>query len=1367
MSEQFLATAFVRIQPQIRGFKGQLQKQVNDAIRTSTFSVKVKVTPDFRGFKTALNAGLRNIQGGLTPLKVPVTPVAGKTAAATSGGTSKARDDTAKLSQVQATAKKSTDFLSESFRLNALASAQMSAAFTRSSIQLTGLASAEVQLTGATTALKTVEEGLIAAIRSGNQARVAELTSTRQSLLTIQAEAKTIIQSAAAHELLSDIRTKSAAATEIANIALTRTLTLQAKDAAFTQASQAVKAQLAVIESALATARKAQNEVLEAGLIAQQAELSLIAEKLAVEGALFGVMAKETIATEALKTARAELAIVLQTEIAALTTLDEVKIADAALTRAATKEQTAFAAAEEVGVAAINAETLALERNVAVQRAALASQKDLIKGQIAQNTQQKTATRGALATILSLFGVRGATLAAGNAFLVGAAAVAVFAKAVSSAASLEQELNVFQATADATATEMERVRSTAVELGADISLPAVSAADAAQSFTALAKAGLDVRDAIDGARGVLQLATAAQIDNAQATELVASALNSFSLEGIEATRVADLLTGAANEAQGSITDMGIALQQSSAVARQAGLSLEDTVAFITLLAKNGIRGSDAGTSLRTALLRLIAPTEQASKLLKQFNIRVLDVEGSIRPQAFAELANELDKLGATERNQVLRKIFGQDAIRAAVIFGREGTAGLNAVREATQRVGLASELAEARTKGFSGQVEALKNNTATLGLVLGKLSIGPLGKLVDTLNEAAGAANALSNAIQDLGSADQKSGGGGFLSGLKETLFSSGGDQIREIRSVVGLLKSGNRENIFTDFGRLETATDRVKRINQQIRESVDSAKDLSLGLRDVEGPEEALNVLGSLSGRLIGNSEDAEIARAKIAELATLILALGRTPTLVEISLLFDDSAVKTGLDGVKSLIKRTRLEAELSIAKASLELIKLQAKVTGQDAASLFIAQWASVLTPDAFKKIMEEAFPGLLAAIPRSFAAELPKGSLEGGGLIGKEILGRIAGFDRAKVRAQLKGSTTDLVTVLQQEQAFLQSQLQRNIVQKQPGLKAAVESALLSVQQDIESIAQDRIDKSKDAADAIAKAQEDADKNVLKSFSNREEDAENKILKAEATDSLKDDIKSNIELRAILRKQIRAADDKIKNLETRRDFVRTTRRKILALTNEIRADQRKQRQEERQGVRDTADRAIRGVELDIELAEINENTGVEVKLRRKLIAQLQERIKLEKGNTNKIKELRNEIARQKVAIKEALEESEDRKDAFKALLFSFLQTQQGFAANLLSNLIPTNVTGLSGNAAAAGSGGSLAGRAGAAPLFQPPREISEASTAAAARLGVSSGQANTTNDILNRILRQLEILTGTNRHPEARHQRAASNASLDIH
>lgn len=336
--------------------------------------------------------------------------------------------------------------------------------------------------------------------------------------------------------------------------------------------------------------------------------------------------------------------------------------------------------------------------------------------------QQKLLARGAGATGLSILGVRGATLAASASFLIGAAAAASFAKAIQATAQLQTQLNVFQATTHATAQQMEAVRAAAVALGNDITLPAVGAKDAATAMVELAKAGLSVSDSIAGARGVLQLATAANIDIAAAVELAANALNAFQLSGSEAVHVADVLANAANAAQGSITDMGQALAQTAAVGHQVGLTFEDTTTFITDMAKSGIRGSDAGTSLRVALLRIVNPTKQAGEEFKKLGISVRDAQGNLRPEFFLELGAALRNVSKAQRDATLALIGGQDAVRALSVLTRQSLPEFLATRAALRQQGTAADVASARTKGLAGAAEQLKNTLATVGLSAQALS---------------------------------------------------------------------------------------------------------------------------------------------------------------------------------------------------------------------------------------------------------------------------------------------------------------------------------------------------------------------------------------------------------------------------------------------------------------------------------------------------------------------------------------------------------------------------------------------------------------------------------------------------------------------
>lgn len=461
---------------------------------------------------------------------------------------------------------------------------------------------------------------------------------------------------------------------------------------------------------------------------------------------------KDAASVRLLAQATAEQALADQAAISADTRHNTLLAAKQTAMRAATTAQLELNAATTAGTraAAIRTRDLALEQAANIEKvllseaqarkavaAAAREQNAAVRASATEATRaarsQEQIRRGAFATGLSFLGIRGATLAASRSFLVGAASIAIFAKALQNAGRFTDQINIFRATTQATAEELQRVREAARALGADIKLPGVTAADAAESMTELAKAGLDVQDSIDGARGVLQLATAAAISNAQAVELAANALNAFELAGRDATRVADVFANAANAAQGSIVDIGIAFQQASAAGRQVGLSFEDTTAFLTQLARAGLRGSDAGTSLRTALLRLIRPSEAARERLRALGVEVRDAQGRLRPDVFIQLAEATRNLGPAARDAAIALVGGQDAFRAISILGRQSIKDFIALRRELRQQGTAGELAAARMEGLRGSLEALSNTFSTIGVRVGAGVTPALQSVVDGL----------------------------------------------------------------------------------------------------------------------------------------------------------------------------------------------------------------------------------------------------------------------------------------------------------------------------------------------------------------------------------------------------------------------------------------------------------------------------------------------------------------------------------------------------------------------------------------------------------------------------------------------------------
>lgn len=317
-------------------------------------------------------------------------------------------------------------------------------------------------------------------------------------------------------------------------------------------------------------------------------------------------------------------------------------------------------------------------------------------------------TEGAQASIQSLASSlrsTGQTLS----LAVSAPLLGVGAAAVASAAGFEQSMNVMQQVSGATAGQMEALQATALQLGAETSF---SAGEAASAMLELAKAGLSVDEVQGAIAGTLDLAAAGGLGLAQAAEIAANAVNTFGMDATQTSTVANMLAAAANASSVEVTDLAAGMQMAGAVFASNGQSVQSLTAALGLLGNAGIKGSDAGTSLKTMLMRLAAPTEVAAALMETLGLNVYTADGAMRP--FGDIVGDLSTVTAglsdEQRNMALSTIFGADAIRAATILATAGSAGFAGMTAAVGQQGAAADVANARMKGLGGAVEYLKGS---------------------------------------------------------------------------------------------------------------------------------------------------------------------------------------------------------------------------------------------------------------------------------------------------------------------------------------------------------------------------------------------------------------------------------------------------------------------------------------------------------------------------------------------------------------------------------------------------------------------------------------------------------------------------------
>ncbi|KUM39021.1 hypothetical protein AR689_07655 [Arthrobacter sp. EpRS71] len=328
------------------------------------------------------------------------------------------------------------------------------------------------------------------------------------------------------------------------------------------------------------------------------------------------------------------------------------------------------------------------------------------------------------------------TIAGIAAAATGAAGVLAAKFAISSAADYEQSLNIFRSVSGATAEQMKMVAAQSRELGKDISLPGISAKDAALAMVELAKAGLSVNDTMAASKGVLALAKAGQMDTAAAAEVAANALNAFNLQGGEAGRIADLLAAAANASSADVKDLAYSLQMSSAGAAAVKVPVEDLTSAIAEMANNGIKGSDAGTSLKTMFMNLIPTTDKAKKSFRALNLDFYDAKGNF--VGIREMVRQLEEgtkdLTDEQKALHIEQIFGADSSRAANILLKEGVKGYDEMSKAVNRQGAATALAAAQNAGFKGAIDTLRSSLETVAIDIGMKLLPSLTAIATNLS---------------------------------------------------------------------------------------------------------------------------------------------------------------------------------------------------------------------------------------------------------------------------------------------------------------------------------------------------------------------------------------------------------------------------------------------------------------------------------------------------------------------------------------------------------------------------------------------------------------------------------------------------------
>ncbi|MGD7047677.1 phage tail tape measure protein [Rossellomorea marisflavi] len=323
--------------------------------------------------------------------------------------------------------------------------------------------------------------------------------------------------------------------------------------------------------------------------------------------------------------------------------------------------------------------------------------------------------------------------------------------AVNTAKNFESQVARVSAISGASAEELNLLRQSALDLGAASSK---SASEVAVGQEELAKLGMTANEILGAMPGVISAAEASGSDMAQTAEVMASSLNIFGLEATEATRVADVLAAVANGSAASINDMQYALKYAGPPASALGVSLEELSASVGVLMDSGMKGEQAGTTLRGALLSLLNPSEENTKLMESMGIAITDTSGNFVgiSKLVENLSDSMEGMTETQKAANLAALVGTESVSGMLSLM---SAGPDKIDEFTKSLenseGASAKTAAIMKDNLGGSLEQLQGALETASITIGT-ALTPaiqfvaegIRKLIELFNKMpAGAQNAI------------------------------------------------------------------------------------------------------------------------------------------------------------------------------------------------------------------------------------------------------------------------------------------------------------------------------------------------------------------------------------------------------------------------------------------------------------------------------------------------------------------------------------------------------------------------------------------------------------------------------------------------
>ena len=298
----------------------------------------------------------------------------------------------------------------------------------------------------------------------------------------------------------------------------------------------------------------------------------------------------------------------------------------------------------------------------------------------------------------------------------------------------EAQMSRVKAISGATGSSFDELRQQAIDLGAKT---AFSAKESAAGMENLASAGFNTKEIMEAMPGLLDLAAVSGGDVGLASENAAAALRGFNLDASQSGHVADVFARAAADTNAEVGDMGEAMKYIAPVANSMGISIEETAAAIGIMSDAGIKGSQAGTSLRGALSRLAKPTDDMQAKMDELGLSFYDSEGKMKPlkDQIGMLKNAFKGLTPEQQQNALVTLYGQESLSGMMALIDKGPDKLGKLTNSLKNSdGAADKMAKTMQDNMNSSLEQMMGAFESAAIVVQKILAPAVRKVADAVS---------------------------------------------------------------------------------------------------------------------------------------------------------------------------------------------------------------------------------------------------------------------------------------------------------------------------------------------------------------------------------------------------------------------------------------------------------------------------------------------------------------------------------------------------------------------------------------------------------------------------------------------------------